>query len=170
MAPELSRREPYKPRPVDMWALGALIYEMMHGKPAFRGSSMEQLKMRVLRADHERLGKELSERARALLAALLVPDPAARATAAATLDHPFIPADIGIDLPELPALGSSRQSSHRSAAAPEAPAPAPPPASPPPAIDVSVSETESPGSATARALAKLWPWPTAPPSPAEYSI
>ena len=128
----------------------------------------------IWRADHERLGKELSERARALLAALLVPDPAARATAAATLDHPFIPADIGIDLPELPALGSSRQSSrqssHRSAAAPEAPAPAPPPASPPPAIDVSVSETESPGSATARALAKLWPWPTAPPSPAEYSI
>ena len=173
MAPEIWRADPggtYAGPPVDMWSLGALAYEALHGHAAFRGSSMEQLKMRVLRADHERLGKELSERARALLAALLVPDPAARATAAETLDHPFIPANIGTDPPELPALGSSRQSSHRSAAAPEAPAPAPPPASPPPAIDVSVSETESPGSATARALAKLWPWPTAPPSPAEYSI
>ena len=92
----------YAGLPVDMWSLGALADEALHA--AFRGSSMEQW-MRVLRADHERLGKELSERARALLAALLVPDPAARATAAATLDHPFIPADIGIDLPELPALG-----------------------------------------------------------------
>ena len=30
-----------------MWALGAMLYEMLHGKPAFRGSTMEQARVRV---------------------------------------------------------------------------------------------------------------------------
>eukprot|EP00966_Prymnesium_polylepis_P023407 538870-Prymnesium_polylepis.1 len=49
MAPELSRREPYHGPPVDVWALCAVVYEMLHGKAAFRGSSMEQLGIRIMR-------------------------------------------------------------------------------------------------------------------------
>ena len=43
MAPELARHEPYHAWACDMWALGAVIYEMLENKPAFRGSSMEQV-------------------------------------------------------------------------------------------------------------------------------
>ena len=37
MAPELhaSAGDGYLGPPVDMWALGAMLYEMLHGKPAF---------------------------------------------------------------------------------------------------------------------------------------
>ena len=53
MAPELSRREPYHGWACDMWAFGALVYEMLEGKAAFRGSSMEQLNIRIMRTSHE---------------------------------------------------------------------------------------------------------------------
>ena len=53
MAPELSKSEPYHGQPVDLWALSAVVYEMLHGKAAFRGNSMEQLGIRIMRVSHE---------------------------------------------------------------------------------------------------------------------
>jgi serine/threonine protein kinase len=53
MAPELSKREPYHARASDMWAFACVIYDILEGKPAFRGTSMEQLNIRIMRASHE---------------------------------------------------------------------------------------------------------------------
>ena len=52
-ARDLARRSRRHLRGSSPWSLGALAAEALHGHAAFRGSSMEQLKMRVLRADHD---------------------------------------------------------------------------------------------------------------------
>ena len=69
MAPELHTPtgDGYLARPVDMWALGAMLYELLHGRPAFRGGTMEQLKLRIVRVSHEALAKPLAEGAKSLV-------------------------------------------------------------------------------------------------------
>ena len=69
MAPELhtTAGDGYLGMPVDTWALGALLYEMLHGKPAFRGSTMEQLKLRIMRVSHEAFAKPLTDGAKSLV-------------------------------------------------------------------------------------------------------
>ena len=74
MAPELSRREPYHGWACDMWAFGALVYEMLEGKAAFRGSSMEQLNIRIMRASHEQFTQASPAHARQLVRACLSVD------------------------------------------------------------------------------------------------
>jgi len=90
MAPELSRREPYYGQPVDLWALGAVVYEMLHGKAAFRGNSMEQLGIRIMRVSHEAFGPEASASARAFIKLGLVFDPHGRTPAKDLLLHPWL--------------------------------------------------------------------------------
>ena len=36
MSPELVNNKPYLGPPVDVWALGSFLYEVLHGKVAFR--------------------------------------------------------------------------------------------------------------------------------------
>ena len=90
MAPELNRSGPYLGPPVDLWAYGCLVYEAMHAQPAFRGESMQQLQLRIKRAAHEAVRKDLSPAYRALLGGCLTHDAAARASAAAVLAHPWL--------------------------------------------------------------------------------
>ena len=90
MAPELSRKESYAGPPVDMWALAAMVYEMLHGKPAFRGNSMEQLGIRIMRVSHESYGPEAPSAARSFIKGGLVHDAAGRFTAAECIDHPWV--------------------------------------------------------------------------------
>ena len=54
MAPEISSTgDGYRGPPVDMWALGALVYELLHAQPAFRASTLPQLSMRIQRGAHQ---------------------------------------------------------------------------------------------------------------------
>jgi len=94
MAPELSQRErsPYYGPPVDVWALCAVVYEMLHGKAAFRGSSMEQLGIRIMRVSHESFGPEASAAARGFIKKGLVFDTLKRATATELMSHAWVSA------------------------------------------------------------------------------
>jgi len=92
MAPELSRREPYHAWAVDMWAFGCVIYELLEGKPAFRGSSMEQLNIRIVRASHEAFTSATPHAARALVKDLLTIDVAHRSPARIALQHQWFAA------------------------------------------------------------------------------
>lgn len=87
VAPELTlppdAHAGYRGKPVDMWALGAVAYETLHGKHAFHGASFEQLETRIRANSHEPLLPTLSAAARALIHALLVADPDKRLTAKA---------------------------------------------------------------------------------------
>lgn len=90
MAPELSRREPYYGFPVDMWALCAVVYEMLHGKAAFRGSSMEQLGIRIMRVSHEAFSSNASPSARSFIKSGLIFDPLTRSTAQQARAHSWL--------------------------------------------------------------------------------
>jgi serine/threonine protein kinase len=90
MAPELSRREPYHAWAVDMWAFGALVFEMLEGKSAFRGSSMEQLNIRIMRASHEAFTAATPQPARSLIKALICIDVDKRLPACDALAHPWL--------------------------------------------------------------------------------
>jgi serine/threonine protein kinase len=81
MAPELvskAKREPFHPWCCDMWAYAALVFEMFEGKPAFRGVSVEQLNMRIIRASHEAFTDATPAAARALIKNCLQVEPASR--------------------------------------------------------------------------------------------
>ena len=43
MAPEIVRKSDYEGKPVDMWALGVLLYVMLTGVNPFRGTSEKDL-------------------------------------------------------------------------------------------------------------------------------
>jgi len=47
-APELYRDESYAGPPVDIWAMGVLLYFMVQGHLPFGGSTISQLKRNVL--------------------------------------------------------------------------------------------------------------------------
>lgn len=87
MAPEVNGRESYAGFPVDIWALGALIFELMHAKAAFRGNTMEQLTIRILRASHEAFDPKISPSARSLIKGMLQVDPTKRLKASAVTAH-----------------------------------------------------------------------------------
>jgi serine/threonine protein kinase len=58
MAPEITRKSDYEGRPVDIWALGVLLYVMITGQFPFRGVSEQDLYQRIQRGayrNHELL-------------------------------------------------------------------------------------------------------------------
>ena len=89
MAPELSKREPYHGWACDVWAFGALVFEMLEGRPAFRGASMEQLGIRIMRASHEAFSGATPPTARALIKGMLQIDPMSRTPANQAIEHPW---------------------------------------------------------------------------------
>ena len=73
-----------------MWAFGCIVYEVLHNKPCFRAETMQQLQLRIKRASHEPLRKDLSPPCKALLLMCLTPDGAARATADVAHEHEWL--------------------------------------------------------------------------------
>lgn len=94
MAPELSKKEPYVGPPVDLWALGCVAYELVHGRPCFRGDSMEQLHLRIKHVKHSAFGKAEgsggSAAYRGFVYALLVVEPRRRMHARACAEHAWL--------------------------------------------------------------------------------
>ena len=88
MAPELTRdtttgycKLGYEGPPVDMWALGTVLYEMLHNQVCFSGSSGPELYRRIRKGSHAAFREDLSKAFRALIKSCLVLNPAKRPTA-----------------------------------------------------------------------------------------
>ena len=94
LAPELvlnmTTQEGYLGPPVDCWALGAMLYEMLHGKPAFAAASMDDLQLRIRGGVSSPIDGALSAGARALLKALLNRDPVGRMKAEGAVSHSWV--------------------------------------------------------------------------------
>ena len=66
----------YLGRPVDMWALGCVVYEMLHRMPAFKAEERFELEGLIRNCNHQPLDKSrrrVPPDARALIRGLLVP-------------------------------------------------------------------------------------------------
>jgi serine/threonine protein kinase len=115
MAPEILCSYPYS-FPVDFWAFGVLLYELMYGRAPFFGNDENQIFAAILQATPSFRGNGVPLEATLLIKRLLVKDPAKRlqswdevreaklfacfdwdGLAAKTLTPPFMP-DIGSDL------------------------------------------------------------------------
>jgi len=97
LAPEivtpLDAHKGYLGRPVDLWALGCTLYELLHRRPAFKSEEAFELEGLIRRCNHGPLDKRIPSPARALLAGLLVTSPSTRLTAANVLESPWLVED-----------------------------------------------------------------------------
>ena len=50
MAPEIIFDKQYDFR-IDIWALGVLLYELLHGQAPFKGKSFEEIKNKIKNGD-----------------------------------------------------------------------------------------------------------------------
>ena len=93
MSPEIVRKSDYEGKPVDIWALGVLLYVMLTGQFPFRGTSESDLYSKIqrgiYRANHEALGKD----ARKLISRMLDVDYRKRITAMDIINDPFVKCD-----------------------------------------------------------------------------
>ena len=62
---------------IDLWALGVLLYEMVHGYAPFRGDSVNEVKENMLKGSYE-LSDTISDSLKALITGILKFDPEER--------------------------------------------------------------------------------------------
>ena len=79
----------YLGAPVDIWAAGAVIFEMLHGKPAFEGHTVALVEQRI-RTVRPSVPFAVSADAKAFVKALLVADAEQRADADTAQQHPWL--------------------------------------------------------------------------------
>nr|XP_029514457.1 LOW QUALITY PROTEIN: serine/threonine-protein kinase DCLK3-like [Oncorhynchus nerka] len=94
VAPEILSETGYG-LPVDLWALGVILYVLLCGFPPFRSRDRDQGELfQMIREAHltflSPYWDDISDGARGLVKALLQVDPTERLTAAQTLMHPWI--------------------------------------------------------------------------------
>jgi carbon catabolite-derepressing protein kinase len=91
-SPELLLRLEHSGAPVDVWALGVILFAMVCGAMPFPAKSLRELRERVMRRDSEPLAfsPRLSNQLRALISAMLTFEPSARATIDDVLAHEWL--------------------------------------------------------------------------------
>ena len=80
----------YHGRPVDMWALGCVVYELFHKSLAFVAPEQFQLESRIRNGHHQPLDKTVPSGARSLISGLLTINANKRLTAAQVLETPWV--------------------------------------------------------------------------------
>lgn len=88
MAPEMLRGLGHSAK-VDVWAIGVLLYEMLHGYPPFNSKDELEKSRQIGNADY-RCDFYVSRKAADLISRLLVKEPAERLTLEEILNHPWL--------------------------------------------------------------------------------
>lgn len=89
MAPEIVKKQEYEGKPVDMWALGVLLYVMLAGAFPFRGVNEQDLYHKIARCNL-RFPDHVTSDARKLITRLLDTNAKRRITARELVNEPFI--------------------------------------------------------------------------------
>ena len=108
-APELLQEQSYLGPPVDMWALGATLYYVVTGNVPFPGSSVLQVKEKVLSGSYitpSRVGPLCQQ----LVAKLLRMEPSGRPNISATLQDPWLEGVAPKRVTEKPVVGDKADS------------------------------------------------------------
>jgi len=90
MAPEIVRKQDYDGKPVDIWAVGVLLFVMLTGSFPFKGVSEQDLYSKIQRGHYRHNHDALPRQARYVIAKMLETDPRKRITAAELLKEPYI--------------------------------------------------------------------------------
>ena len=88
MAPEILKGYQYT-NSVDVWALGVLLYEMLHGCPPFNAKNDSE-KSRLIRLGNFRFAEEVPEDCRDLIRSILQGTAEARPSVLEVLAHPWV--------------------------------------------------------------------------------
>lgn len=87
MAPEVVRREPYDEK-ADVWSLGVLLFEMLHGHAPFRGWRDQDTLSKILESKIV-FDEDVKQDAAALINLILDQDPQTRPTVVELLNQPW---------------------------------------------------------------------------------
>ena len=87
MAPEMVRKEPYN-YTVDIWSLGILLYELLHGQPPFTARTMNEKFRKIL--DNEVTYGDISPEAKSLIALILNSDASKRPSYEQIFSHRWL--------------------------------------------------------------------------------
>eukprot|EP00353_Schmidingerella_taraikaensis_P006910 CAMPEP_0185570822 /NCGR_PEP_ID=MMETSP0434-20130131/2987_1 /TAXON_ID=626734 ORGANISM="Favella taraikaensis, Strain Fe Narragansett Bay" /NCGR_SAMPLE_ID=MMETSP0434 /ASSEMBLY_ACC=CAM_ASM_000379 /LENGTH=293 /DNA_ID=CAMNT_0028186031 /DNA_START=1813 /DNA_END=2694 /DNA_ORIENTATION=- len=90
MSPEIVRKHEYDGKPVDMWALGVLLYVMLTGTFPFRGVSEQDLYQKIQRGQYRTNHDSLSADARKVIGRLLDTDARRRMTADELIESTYV--------------------------------------------------------------------------------
>ncbi len=88
MAPEMIFRSEYDYR-VDVWAVGVLLYELLHGTAPFKGKSIEEVQESMLKGCYE-INPKLSDSVKHLIEQILQFKPEERLSLEAISQHPWM--------------------------------------------------------------------------------
>ena len=87
MSPELISNRKHDEK-IDIWSLGILFFEMLHGNPPFKASSMKEIKTEF-QEKNILLKKNISKESKNLLKKLLHSNPKKRINIKEVLAHPI---------------------------------------------------------------------------------
>jgi serine/threonine protein kinase len=87
MAPEMIQNKPHDFK-IDIWSLGVLLYELLHGCPPFRGKTNEEKFNKILTGDIQFFG--VSNEAQDVIISLLKHDPKLRPSFDQIFNHPWL--------------------------------------------------------------------------------
>ena len=88
MAPEIFDKEPYDEK-VDVWCLGILLYELVHGKSPYKGNTVIDIFHNIKRG-HIVFSSRCSEEIKDLIKSILRREPRYRLSIKEILRHPFM--------------------------------------------------------------------------------
>lgn len=88
MAPEIIRGDKQSEK-VDIWSLGILLYELLHGKTPFRSNAPLEIQKNIVEGRYK-IGRNISAPASDLIRKLLRPTPEKRLSIEEILSHSFV--------------------------------------------------------------------------------
>ena len=98
MAPEIVRHEYYDAK-ADVWSLGVLLYEMLHGHAPFRGIREQDTMSKIIESKIV-FASHVNDDAKDMINSILRADPEKRPTVVEILAHPWarrVQSELGIN-------------------------------------------------------------------------
>eukprot|EP01089_Gocevia_fonbrunei_P017998 TRINITY_DN6000_c0_g2_i1.p1 TRINITY_DN6000_c0_g2~~TRINITY_DN6000_c0_g2_i1.p1 ORF type:complete len:350 (-),score=58.85 TRINITY_DN6000_c0_g2_i1:57-1106(-) len=96
VAPEILQRIPYKPEPVDVWALGCVLFSLLCGRPPFKGRNAQSTFEKTMRGQMRSFPSDLGESIQDLIRKMLTLDPAHRISLGEVKQHPWFRLAVGV--------------------------------------------------------------------------